>query len=59
MTKRIFIAYTGGTIGMRRTEKGYAPAHGYLQEQMQAMPELWSPEMPEFVVEEFDPLLDS
>jgi L-asparaginase len=59
MTKRIFIAYTGGTIGMRRTENGYAPARGYLQEQMQAMPELWSPEMPEFVVEEFDPLLDS
>ncbi len=59
MTKRIFIAYTGGTIGMRRTENGYSPARGYLQEQMQAMPELWSPEMPEFVVEEFDPLLDS
>jgi L-asparaginase len=59
MTKRIFIAYTGGTIGMRRTENGYSPARGYLQEQMRAMPELWSPEMPEFVVEEFDPLLDS
>jgi L-asparaginase len=57
--KRVFIAYTGGTIGMRRTANGYAPACGYLQEQMVAMPELRRGEMPEFVIEEFEPLLDS
>lgn len=59
MKKRVFVAYTGGTIGMRRSRDGYAPAPGYLQEQMQAMPELWQPSMPEFVVQEFEPLLDS
>jgi L-asparaginase len=59
MKKRVFIAYTGGTIGMRRTPNGYAPAQGYLQEQMGQMPELWHDDMPEFVVYEFDPLLDS
>jgi len=57
--KRVYIAYTGGTIGMRRMKHGYAPARGYLQEQMSAMPELRRSEMPEFVVEEFEPLLDS
>ncbi len=57
--KKIYIAYTGGTIGMARTGGGYAPAPGYLQQQMQHMPELWRAAMPQFVVDEFAPLLDS
>ena len=44
--KRLYIAYTGGTIGMRRTADGYAPAPGFLAEQMAAMPELADPRMP-------------
>jgi len=59
MTRRVFIAYTGGTIGMIKTPNGYTPLKGYLQEQMHHMPELWGAGMPEFVVHEFDPLLDS
>ena len=27
--KRVLIIYTGGTIGMTRTENGYAPRAGY------------------------------
>jgi L-asparaginase len=57
--KRVYIAYTGGTIGMRRTGRGYAPASGFLEEQMRAMPELLDPCMPEYRIHEFEPLLDS
>jgi L-asparaginase len=59
MRKRLYIAYTGGTIGMRRTADGYAPAAGYLAEQMAAMPELRDPLMPAYDLHEYEPLLDS
>ena len=57
--KRVYIAYTGGTIGMNRTRSGYHPVGGYLQEQMREMPELRHPSMPEFTLHQYDPLLDS
>jgi len=57
--KKIYIAYTGGTIGMRQSEAGYRPAPGFLEEQMEGMPELRRPEMPEFEVGEYPRLLDS
>lgn len=56
---RIYIAYTGGTIGMKQTAHGWAPAPGFLAEQMAAMSELRHPSMPEYVIDEFDVLLDS
>lgn len=59
MRKRVYIAYTGGTIGMKRSAEGYAPAPGYLQAQMAVMPELQSADMPEYEIQEYAPLLDS
>jgi L-asparaginase len=59
LPKRVYIAYTGGTIGMKRTRGGYLPEPGFLQEQMQRMPELGHDSMPEYVVHEYEPLLDS
>ncbi len=59
MKKRVYIAYTGGTIGMQRTAEGYAPAPGYLAEQLAALPELTHPEMPDYTIHEYTPLLDS
>jgi len=59
MKKRVYIIYTGGTIGMRPTPEGYAPAPGYLADQIMAMPELTSDLMPEVEIQEYDPLLDS
>ncbi|HET7433774.1 MAG TPA: asparaginase domain-containing protein, partial [Thermoanaerobaculia bacterium] len=59
MRKRVFIAYTGGTIGMKRTRAGYVPASGYLQAQMDEIPELRHPSMPAYTIHEYDPLLDS
>lgn len=55
----VYVLYTGGTIGMRPSASGYAPEGGYLSELMGDMPELSGPEMPDFVLEECDPLLDS
>jgi L-asparaginase len=57
--KRLYIAYTGGTIGMRRTDEGYAPQPGFLAEQMARMPELADPRMPAYTLHEYEPLLDS
>src|SRR5205814_5595787 len=57
--KRVYIAYTGGTIGMQRTRGGYRPQPGYLQKQMAQMPELRNPLMPAFTIHEYSPLLDS
>ncbi|HEX8171473.1 MAG TPA: asparaginase [Thermoanaerobaculia bacterium] len=59
MRKRVYIAYTGGTIGMQRTRGGYRPAPGSLQAQMAEMPELRHPSMPSYTVHEYEPLLDS
>ena len=56
---RICILYTGGTIGMVRTDNGYAPKAGYLEEEMGHLRDLHRPEMPEWDLFEFDPLLDS
>ncbi|MGM0578119.1 MAG: asparaginase [Myxococcota bacterium] len=58
--KRIYVAYTGGTIGMRRNARGqFEPAPGFLEERMRAIPELSDPRMPAWVVGEYRPLLDS
>jgi L-asparaginase len=57
--KRVYIAHTGGTIGMNRTRSGYGPQRGYLQQQMDAMPELQHPTIPSFTIHDYDPLLDS
>ncbi|MCI0475904.1 MAG: asparaginase domain-containing protein, partial [Anaerolineales bacterium] len=59
MPKRVYIAYTGGTIGMTNTGEGYAPAPGFLETRLRAMPELRDAAMPEFVLHEYSPLLDS
>jgi L-asparaginase len=57
--KRVYIAYTGGTIGMARTGDGYAPAPGYLAELMAAIPELHHPALPQYDIHEYHPLIDS
>lgn len=46
--KRVLIIYTGGTIGMTRTENGYAPRAGYFRAALDAIPDLRAPEMPEW-----------
>ncbi len=57
--KRIYIAYTGGTIGMKKSPNGYIPVEGYVTDVLNSMTELNRPEMPEYTISEFSPVLDS
>lgn len=59
MKQRIYLIHTGGTIGMAPTPDGYGPAPGHLALQMARLPELEHPDMPEFVIHDHDPLVDS
>ncbi|QTH64354.1 asparaginase [Psychrosphaera ytuae] len=59
MKKRIYIAYTGGTIGMKKSDHGYIPVAGYISDVVKSLPELFRDEMPEFVINEYCPILDS
>ncbi|WP_019028114.1 asparaginase [Colwellia piezophila] len=57
--KRIYVAYTGGTIGMMQSTQGFIPAKGHLTESINALPEFHRSEMPEFTISEYQPLIDS
>lgn len=57
--KRIYVAYTGGTIGMQKSAQGYIPAPGFLTECVNKMPEFFRSEMPHFDIHEYQPLMDS
>ena len=57
--KKVLIIYTGGTIGMTRTENGYAPESGRFRAALDAIADLHAPEMPEWEFAELSPLLDS
>lgn len=57
--KNILIIYTGGTIGMARTEKGYAPKRRLFRQELSKIGELYAEDMPNWELVEMDPLLDS
>jgi L-asparaginase len=57
--KKIYIAYTGGTIGMKKSTNGYVPVTGYITDVIKSLTELHRPEMPEFDIQEYDPVIDS
>lgn len=59
MHARILVINTGGTIGMKPTDQGYRPEPGFLAQQMELMPELKDPAIPQYVLIEYDPVLDS
>ena len=59
MRKKILLIYTGGTIGMNRSEHGYAPEQGFLQKILEQIPLLYNDAMPLWELFEMDPLLDS
>ncbi|WP_289031021.1 asparaginase [uncultured Paraglaciecola sp.] len=59
MKQHIYVAYTGGTIGMRPSPQGYVPAAGFLSETINNMPEFHRSEMPSFTIHEYAPLIDS
>lgn len=59
MKKRILLIYTGGTIGMNKSDNGYVPQSGFLQSLLKDIPALHNEAMPYWELLELDPLLDS
>ena len=59
MKKHIYVAYTGGTIGMKESTQGYVPVKGHLTDSIMALPEFSRSEMPNFTINEYSPLIDS
>jgi len=59
MNKKIYVAYTGGTIGMMQSTQGFVPAKGHLTDSINALPEFHRSEMPDFTISEYQPLIDS
>ena len=57
--KKVLIIYTGGTIGMKRTENGYKPAPNFLDEELHSIPDLSRDDFPSWELHEMNPLLDS
>lgn len=57
--KKVLIIYTGGTIGMKRTEQGYKPAPNFLDEELHSIPDLLRADFPKWELHEMNPLLDS
>jgi L-asparaginase len=56
---RVFVAYTGGTVGMEKLENGYRPTSTHLARLMTENPRFNADEMPRFDIHELKPLLDS
>lgn len=59
MNKKVLIIYTGGTIGMKKTDKGYAPISGFLGDAISSMEDMKSVNAPKWDLIEMSPLLDS
>ncbi|WP_448556809.1 asparaginase [Thalassotalea montiporae] len=59
MKKNIYVAYTGGTIGMKQSDQGYIPVKGHLTDAINRTPDFHRAEMPDFVINEYEPLIDS
>lgn len=57
--KKICVIYTGGTIGMIPTENGFAPSSGQFHKEISMIRDMSSPDMPDWDLIEYDPLLDS
>jgi L-asparaginase len=53
------VLHVGGTIGMTRTDAGYAPVGGFLEAYLAGMPELRRDDVPAHEVRVLEPLLDS
>ncbi len=57
--KSILIINTGGTISSVKTQHGYEPMQGYVSSALSSIPTLSHPDMPCYVIKEYQPLLDS
>lgn len=59
MSKKIYVAYTGGTIGMRPSESGYVPGDNLMGLLEEKLPPDVMASLPEFELHEYPQLIDS
>ena len=59
MRPRVHVAYVGGTIGMRPTPDGFAPAPGYFGGLVERVLEQAGTQLPRVDFSEYEPLIDS
>lgn len=59
MKKRVYVIYTGGTLGMQKTARGFRPVANWFEQQLRSQALLQQANMPEFSLHEYSPLLDS
>ncbi len=59
MKRRVYIAYAGGTFGMRRTPEGYVPEAGLARRLAGVLPASGADGMPEWVLREYERPIDS
>lgn len=57
--KKVYIAYTGGTVGMLPSKTGYKPEPGYLTNLLNTMPIFKHQSLPKFDIYEYPNLIDS
>jgi lysophospholipase len=68
----VLIIYVGGTIGMKKSERGFAPVQGWLHEKLASLPQFHDKTQPDlttplsrfgkrvhYKIKEYSPLLDS
>ncbi len=59
MKKKVYIVYTGGTIGMKQVNGRYLPIPNFLQALMAENPAFHHPDLPAYTIHQYDPLFDS
>ena len=59
MKKNVLIINTGGTISSVKMAHGYEPVAGFVASALANIPALSHPDMPKYVIKEYQPLLDS
>ena len=57
--KKVLIIYTGGTIGMKNTSRGYRPVPGFFADAVDAIADMKSEGFPSWELHEMSPILDS
>lgn len=57
--KKVYIAYTGGTIGMKPSDKGFVPQDGFLENTLASFHEFKHPDMPEITIRDYAEPIDS
>ena len=57
--KKVLIINTGGTIGMKKTDRGYTPVEGFLSSAIKSISDMSREDFPSWELFEMSPLLDS